>query len=77
MECGGLPPLCCHIFDSGRSIFTSAGARWMVERPTGNLKPELVGAVETRSGDSLTAASGNPTMTMAVSPDPELSADIL
>jgi len=40
----------------GPSFLTSAGARLMVVRPMGNLKPELVRAVETRSRDSLTAA---------------------
>jgi hypothetical protein len=39
----------------------------------GNLKPEFVIAVLTRSRDSLTAASGNPTMTTVVSPQPELT----
>jgi hypothetical protein len=38
-----------------------------------NLNPELVSAVETRSRDSFTAASGNPTMTTVVSPQPELT----
>ena len=42
-------------------------------RPMGNLKPELVIAVETRSFDSFTAASGNPTMATTVSPQPELT----
>src|SRR5580658_9394770 len=45
----------------------------MVVRPMGNLNPELVNAVETRSRDSFTAASGNPTMTTIVSPQPELT----
>src|SRR5271163_1017036 len=57
----------------GPSLRTSAGARLMVLRPMGNLKPELVSAVLTRSRDSLTAASGNPTMTTIVSPQPELT----
>ena len=52
----------------GPSFFTSAGARLMVVRPMGNLKPELASAVVTRSRDSFTAASGRPTMTMMVSP---------
>jgi hypothetical protein len=34
-----------------------------VVRPMGNLNPELVRAVVTRSLDSFTAASGRPTMT--------------
>jgi len=54
----------------GPSFLTSAGARLIVVRPIGNLKPELVRAVLTRSRDSLTAASGKPTMTMTVSPQP-------
>ena len=57
----------------GPSFFTSAGARLMVVRPMGNLKPELVSAVVTRSRDSFTAASGRPTMTMTVSPQPALT----
>src|SRR6202044_3797114 len=57
----------------GPSFLTSAGARLMVVRPMGNLNPELVSAVETRSRDSFTAASGNPTMTTMVSPQPELT----
>src|SRR5262245_57423903 len=57
----------------GPSFFTSAGARLMVVRPIGNLKPELDKAVLTRSRDSFTAASGNPTMTTTVSPHPALT----
>ena len=57
----------------GPSFFTSAGARLMVVRPIGNLKPELVSAVVTRSRDSFTAASGRPTMTISVSPQPALT----
>src|SRR5208282_4898280 len=57
----------------GPSFLTSAGARLIVVRPKGNLNPELVMAVETRSRDSFTAASGNPTMTTTVSPHPELT----
>jgi hypothetical protein len=57
----------------GPSFFTSAGARLIVLRPMGNLKPELVRAVLTRSRDSFTAASGKPTMTTIVSPHPELT----
>src|SRR3984957_16208018 len=57
----------------GPSFLTSAGARLMVVLPIGNLNPELVSAVETRSRDSLTAASGRPTMTIMVSPQPELT----
>ena len=57
----------------GPSFFTSAGARLIVMRPIGNLNPELVSAVETRSRDSFTAASGRPTMTTMVSPQPELT----
>src|SRR5262245_55141363 len=57
----------------GPSLRTSAGARLMVVRPIGNLKPELVIAVLTRSCDSRTAASGNPTITTLVSPQPELT----
>src|SRR5580658_9680441 len=57
----------------GPSFLTSAGARLMVVRPMGNLNPELVSAVETLSRDSFTAASGNPTMTTMVSPQPELT----
>ena len=45
----------------------------MVVRPIGNLKPELVSAVVTRSRDSFTAASGRPTMTISVSPQPALT----
>jgi hypothetical protein len=54
----------------GPSFFTSAGARLMVVRPMGNLKPELVRAVLTRSRASFTAASGRPTMMTKVSPQP-------
>src|SRR5580704_965786 len=54
----------------GPSFLTSAGARLIVVRPIGNLNPELVRAVLTRSRDSFTAASGRPTMTMNVSPQP-------
>src|ERR1700722_4713443 len=57
----------------GPSLRTSAGARLIVVRPIGNLKPELVRAVETRSRDSFTAASGSPTITTTVSPQPELT----
>jgi hypothetical protein len=57
----------------GPSFFTSAGARLIVVRPIGNLKPELFRAVLTRSRDSLTAASGNPTITTIVSPQPEFT----
>src|ERR1017187_4432351 len=57
----------------GPSFFTSAGARLMVVRPIGNLKPELLRAVVTRSRDSFTAASGSPTMTISVSPQPALT----
>src|ERR1017187_3500895 len=57
----------------GPSFFTSAGARLMVVRPIGNLKPELLRAVVTRSRDSFTAASGRPTMTISVSPQPALT----
>ena len=42
----------------------------MVVRPKVKLKPELIGAVMTRSRDFFTAASGRPTMTMMVSPYP-------
>ncbi len=52
----------------GPSFFTSAGARLMVVRPKVNEKPELISAVMTRSRDSLTAASGSPTITIRVSP---------
>ena len=54
-------------------LCSACGARLMVERPIGNLKPELESAVLTRSRDSFTAASGRPTMTMTVSPHPELT----
>src|SRR5580698_6789161 len=57
----------------GPSFRTSAGARLMVVRPMGNLNPELVSAVLTRSRDSFTAASGSPTITTIVSPQPELT----
>src|SRR5580658_3853322 len=57
----------------GPSLRTSAGARLMVVRPMGNLNPEFVSAVETRSRDSFTATSGNPTMTTTVSPQPEFT----
>ena len=36
----------------------------MVDRHKGNLKPELVGTVETRSRDSFTAAAGQTNQTM-------------
>jgi len=45
----------------------------MVVRPMGNLKPELLIAVVTRSRDSLTAVSGRPTTMMKVSPHPALT----
>src|ERR1700744_860896 len=54
----------------GPSFFTSAGARLIVVLPIGNLKPELESAVDTRSCDSRTAASGSPTMMIFVSPQP-------
>src|SRR3989442_1519045 len=57
----------------GPSFFTSAGARLIVVRPIGNLKPELVIAVLTRSRDSFTAASGSPTIMTLVSPQPALT----
>src|SRR5688572_5245514 len=57
----------------GASFLTSAGARLMVVRPRGFLKPELVSAVLTRSRDSFTAASGKPTITITLSPQPELT----
>jgi hypothetical protein len=45
----------------------------MVVRPKVKLNPELISAVITRSRDSLTAASGSPTMTINVSPNPALT----
>src|SRR5213594_876475 len=57
----------------GPSFLTSAGARLMVMRPRGILKPELERAVPTRSRDSLTAASGRPTITMTESPQPAMT----
>src|SRR5665213_1943902 len=57
----------------GPSFFTSAGARLIVERPIGTLNPELLSAVLTRSRDSFTAASGRPTMTITVSPQPHFT----
>src|SRR5690349_17183001 len=54
----------------GPSFFTSAGARLIVVRPNVNVNPELISAVITRSRDSFTAASGNPTIIMIVSPYP-------
>src|SRR5436190_21363965 len=57
----------------GPSFLTSAGARLMVVRPMGGLKPEFEIAVMTRSRDSFTAVSGKPTITMSVSPQPTLT----
>jgi hypothetical protein len=52
-----------------RPLLFHVGGREVDGRaPIGNLKPELVSAVETRSRDSFTAASGRPTMTTRVSP---------
>ena len=45
----------------------------MVVRPMGFLNPELLSAVLTRSRDSFTAVSGRPTMTITLSPQPELT----
>jgi hypothetical protein len=42
----------------------------MVQRPMGNLNPELVGVVVTRSRGFFTAASGGPTITTVVSSPP-------
>src|SRR5438552_1405062 len=57
----------------GPAFFTSAGARLIVVRPMGNLNAELAMAVLTRSRDSFTAVSGNPTITTMVSPQPALT----
>ena len=50
------------------SLRTRAGARFTVMRLTGNLAPQFFTAARTRSRDSLTAASGRPTMSKAGSP---------
>src|SRR6266516_2706925 len=55
----------------GPSFLMSAGARLIVVRPSGNLYPDVLSAVLTRSRDSRTAASGSPTITTTVSPHPE------
>ena len=45
----------------GPSFRLSAGARFMVMRPTGKSNPQLRRAERTLSRDSFTAASGRPT----------------
>ena len=49
-------------------FFMPAGARFTVIRLTGNRNPLLFAAARTRSLDSFTAASGNPTISNAGSP---------
>jgi hypothetical protein len=44
----------------------SAGARLILVLPIGKLNPAFTNAVPTRSRDSFTAASGNPTITINV-----------
>src|SRR6188472_1393438 len=55
----------------GPSLRKAAGARLIVVFPNGMRKPELASAVLTRSRDSLTAASGKPTITINESLKPE------
>ncbi|MPN40225.1 hypothetical protein SDC9_187761 [bioreactor metagenome] len=50
------------------SFFISAGARLTVILLTGNVNPEFVIAVLTRSLDSLTAESGSPTISKTGKP---------
>ena len=50
------------------SFRTRAGARFTVMRLTGNFAPQFFTAARTRSRDSLTAASGRPTMSKAGRP---------
>ena len=58
---------------TGPVLRTSAGARLMVMRRSGHLKPRFFRAAWTRSPLSRTAESGRPTMEMAGIP-PEMSA---
>ena len=51
------------------SLVTSAGARLTVIRFGGNAKPSAASAARTRSRDSATALSGNPTTVKAGSPE--------
>ncbi len=52
----------------GPALGRSAGARLAVMRCSGKVNPELVNAARTRSRDSLTAASGSPTIANPGSP---------
>ena len=51
------------------SLVTSAGARLTVIRFGGSAKPSAASAARTRSRDSATALSGNPTTVKAGSPE--------
>ena len=57
----------------GPSFLILAGARLMVTRPCGGVKPELIRAVVTRCSLSLTAVSGRPTISVFGSPCPLLT----